>query len=118
MRRSREQLERDRDALVAALTESTEAGEELRLDVLVCRANGLPDPSWHNRDSWWPYAARAATDLRALAKAGRVVCTNGDASYAGGCTWSRWKVATPEDLDAAEDELEVKRMQAHWEPAS
>lgn len=105
-RRSKEQLDRDRADLVAVLED---AGTELRTDVLICRAQGLADPGWHD-SSWWPYYTRAHSDLRALAKAGRVVCVNDTAnSY-----YSRWRLATPQDLDVEADRREVARMYAGW----
>lgn len=103
--RTKQQRDRDRADILHVLEL---ADTELTTDEVIARAYGVDEHS--------PAVARAYTDayadLRFLARRGDIIWS----PYGeGDIVWTTtWRFATPEALDAVEDQREVARMQAAW----
>lgn len=108
MRRSKAQREQDRADLLAVLEDAT--GPMWVVEV-VGAAQGLRPHEWPDELA----QGRGLTDLQALARQGLVTSDR---------RWptvnSRWQIVTDGVLtqrEQAEDEREIARMYATWEPA-
>lgn len=112
-RRSRDQLERDRADLLAALEE---AGHPLRPDAVIARTLGYTTSNalWEAYTAeLWQQVQQGLRDLAALRRKGVVHQWTDPNTYRILC-----RLATDEDADAEDDRVEVERMLGRWEPAS
>lgn len=110
-RRTKDQIERDRNDLLAVLEErGPQPGHQLAAQAL-----GYPDwdtmLSQHYSPALWQQVLQAQRDLGALRRKGAVVVRTDPGTYR-----VTWRLATPADLDEEDDEREVARMQSRWDP--
>jgi hypothetical protein len=109
VRRTRDQIDRDRADLEAVLEE---AQGPLYTHRLIARALGYPSAD----DMWvaypWPEISQALRDLDVLRRQGRLVSRADPGRYQ-----VEWRLATREDLDNEDDRVEVSRMYARWQEA-
>lgn len=110
MTRSKAEREQDRADLLAVLED---AGVPLTTQVVICRAQGLTDDA--DDRLWWPHYQQGYADLRALERASRVewLSTNG----VTGTRWSLPPTAGLTQRERDEDEYDIARQMAGWEPA-
>jgi hypothetical protein len=106
MARDRDQLDQDRADLLAALTE---AGEPLWTSTIIDRTRTYDVQ--HGSAEW----RQVVADLRALERAGRVVCLQRSAYTKAGV----YVLAGSREADEHEDLAELRRMLSEdWEPTS
>jgi hypothetical protein len=117
MRRTKDQIERDRADLLAALAE---ADRPIKAPALVAAARGYTLETIPDRVLDIAFH-RASTDLRALERAGQLVMnTHGFvATYTNvDLPGSELAGRLAQIEDEWQDEAEVRRMLARWEPVS